>query len=137
MRIIFKLLSGFAAFVVAFFLLMLGLSEIGGEVVTLTKPSEGGGQQTVRLWIVDQGGSAWLEHGDPSSFWIQNLSKNPELTVERHGKVQLYEAKADPDSHELVHRLLREKYGTIDAIIRLLGGEADRCPGIPVHLALK
>jgi len=57
--------------------------------------------------------------------------------VERHGKVQLYEAKADPDSHELVHRLLREKYGTIDAIIRLLGGEADRCPGIPVHLALK
>ena len=137
MRIIFKLLSGFAAFVVAFFLLMLGLSEIGGEVVTLTKPSESGGQQTVRLWIVDQDGSAWLEHGDPSSFWIQNLSKNPKLTVERQGKVHAYEAKADPDSHELVHKLLREKYGSIDAIIRLLGGEADRCPGVPVHLSLK
>lgn len=137
MRTLFKIVSGFVTFVIAFFLLMLGLSEIGGEVVTLTKPSESGEQQTVRLWIVDQDGSAWLEHGDASSFWIKNLSKNPQLTVERHGKAQVYQAKADPDSHELVHRLLREKYGMVDAIIRFLGGEADRCPGLPVHLSLQ
>ena len=44
-------------------------------VVILTKPSESGGQQTVRLWIVDQDGSAALEHGDPSFFWMRNLLK--------------------------------------------------------------
>ena len=137
MRILFKIISEFVALVIAFFVLMLGLSEIGGEVVTLTKPLESGEQQTVRLWIVDQDGSAWLEHGDPSSFWIKNLSKNPQLTVERNGKTEIYQAMADPDSHELVHKLLRDKYGAIDAVIRLLGGEADRCPGVPVHLSFQ
>ncbi len=137
MRILFKIISGFVALVIAFFVLMLGLSEIGGEVVTLTKPLESGEQQTVRLWIVDQGGSAWLEHGDPSSFWIRNLSKDPQLTVERNGKTKIYQAMADPDSHELVHKLLRDKYGAIDAVIRLLGGEADRCPGVPVRLSFQ
>ena len=137
MRILFKIISGFVALVIAFFVLMLGLSEIGGEVVTLTKPLESGEQQTVRLWIVDQGGSAWLEHGDRSSFWIRNLSKDPQLTVERNGKTKIYQAMADPDSHELVHKLLRDKYGAIDAVIRLLGGEADRCPGVPVRLSFQ
>ena len=136
MRLLLKVISGIVIFFVGFALLMLGLSEIAGEVVTLTKVSENGEKQDVRLWIVDQGDSAWLEHGDPSSFWITNLSQNPSLTLERDGKMHVYRAKADPDSHELVHALLRDKYGMVDTVIRLLSGEADRCPGMPVRLSL-
>ena len=91
MRLLLRVISGIVIFFVGFALLMLGLSEIAGEVVTLTKVSVNGEKQDVRLWIVDQGDSAWLEHGDPSSFWITNLSQNPSLTLERDGKTHVYD----------------------------------------------
>ena len=137
MRLIIKIVSGTAILLATFFVSMLGLSEIAGEVVTLTKSGEGGETRTVRLWIVDDGSSSWVEHGDSSSFWIKQLVENPELKMERDGVTNMYHARADLESHALVHRLLNEKYGIIDSIIRMLSGEADRCPGVPVRLTLK
>ncbi len=137
MRLIIKIVLGTAILLATFFVSMLGLSEIAGEVVTLTKSGEGGETRTVRLWIVDDGSSSWVEHGDSSSFWITQLVENPELKLERDGVTNIYHARTDLESHALVHRLLNEKYGFIDSIIRMLGGEADRCPGVPVRLTLK
>ena len=137
MRLIIKIVLGTAILLATFFLLMLGLSEIAGEVVTLTKSGEGRETRTVRLWIVDDGSSSWVEHGDSSSFWIKQLVENPELKLKRDRVTNIYHARADLESHALVHRLLNEKYGAIDSIIRMLSGEADRCPGVPVRLTLK
>ena len=137
MRLIIKIVLGIVILLATFFVSMLGLSEIAGEVVTLTKSGEGGETRTVRLWIVDDGSSSWVEHGDSSSFWIKQLVENPELKLERDGVTKIYHARADLESHALVHRLLNEKYGIIDSIIRMLSGEADRCPGVPVRLTLK
>ena len=137
MRLIIKIVLGTIILLATFFVSMLGLSEIAGEVVTLTKSDEEGQTRTVRLWIVDDGSSSWVEHGDSSSFWIKQLVENPELKLERDGMTNIYHARADLESHALVHRLLNEKYGVIDSIIRMLSGESDRCPGVPVRLTLK
>ena len=120
-----------------FFVLMLGLSETAGGVVTLTKLGKGGETTTVRLWTIDHGSSSWVEYGDSSSFWIQQLVENPELKLERDGVTNIYHARANLESHALVHPLLNEKYGVTDSIIRMLSGESDQCPGLPVRLTLK
>ena len=125
MRLIIKIVSGTIILLATFFVSMLGLSEIAGEVVTLTKSDEEGQTRTVRLWIVDDDSFSWVEHGDSSSFWIKQLVENPELKLERDGVTNIYHARADLESHALVHRLLNEKYGVIDSIIRMLGGESD------------
>ena len=49
----------------------------------------------------------------------------------------MYHDRVGLKSHALVHRLLNEKYGVIDSMIRMLRGESDRCPGVPVRLTLK
>ena len=137
MRLIIKIVLGTIILLATFFVSMLGLSEIAGEVVTLTKSGEGGETRAVRLWIVDDGLSSWVEHADSSSFWIKQWVENPELKQKRDGVTYIYHAQADQESHALVHRLLAEKYGLIDSIIRILSGEADRCLGVPVRLNLK
>ena len=128
LRLIIKIVLGTAILLDTFFVSMLGLSEIA---------SEGGETSAVRLGIVGDGLSSWVEHWDSSSFWIKQLVENPELKLERDGVTNIYHARADLESHALVHRLLNEKYGVIDSIIRMLSGEADRCPGVPVRLTLK
>ena len=127
LRLIIKIVLGTAILLDTFFVSMLGLSGIAGEE---------GETRAVRLGIVDDGLSSWVEHGDSSSFWIKQLVENPELKLERDGTTNIYHARANLESHALVHRLSNEKYVLIDSIIRILSGEADRCPGVPVRLTL-
>ena len=123
MRLIVKIVLGTIILLATFFVSMLGLSEIAGEVVTLTKSNEKGKTRTARLWIVDDDSSSLVEHGDSSSFWIKQLVENPELKLERNRVTNIYHAGADLDSQALIHPLLNEKYGVIDCIIRMLSGE--------------
>ena len=128
LSLIIRIVLGTAVLLTTFFVSMPGLTEIAGEE---------GKTRAVRLWIVVDGLSSWIEHRGSSSFWIKQLVENPELKLERDGVTKIYHARADLESHALVHRLLNEKYGIIDSIIRMLSGEADRCPGVPVRLTLK
>ena len=128
LSLIIKIVLGTAVLLTAFFVSMPRLSEIAGE---------GGKTRAARLWIVVDGLSSWVEHGDSSCFWIKQLVENPELKLKRAGVTNICHALADLESHTLVHPLLNEKYGLTDSIIRMLSGEADRYPSIPTRLILK
>src|SRR5262245_37877676 len=55
---------------------LLGLSEAGEVVVLETRGADGAPRHT-RLWIVEDGGHAWLRGGQQGSAWIANLRANP------------------------------------------------------------
>ena len=114
-----------------------GASELGGEVVTLSRSDSDGDTSQVRIWVVDENGSSWIEHGDADSFWITQLSESPNIVLNRAGHDTHYTGTADRGSHDLYHRLRREKYGMSDQIIELLGAPSvDECEGVPVRLQL-
>ena len=117
--------------------LMFGASESGGEIATLLRPEQDGGVKNVRVWIVDAGNDSLVEHGDRSSFWINQLNSRPEISLIRDGEQKKYFAEPDPNSHDLYHRLRSEKYGIADRIVDIgsLGFAAvDACIGVPVRL---
>ena len=119
---------------VAYALAHLALIEVGREVVVLHKWTPGGAVHRTRLWIVDDGPCSWLHHGHADSPWIGRLESDPIITIERGGQTRRYHAARDPESHERVHQLLREKYGIADWWVRFVTGGTERCRAVPVRL---
>jgi len=119
---------------VAYALAHLALIEVGREVVILYKWTPGGTLHKTRLWIVDDGRYSWLHHGYPDSPWIRHLETDPIVTIERGGRTRQYRATPDPESHQRVHKLLREEYGIADWWVRFVTGGTERCPAMPVRL---
>jgi hypothetical protein len=119
---------------VAYAVAHLALIELGREIVVLHKWAPGGATRPTRLWIVDDGATAWLHHGYPDSAWIERLEQDPVVTIERAGSTRTYRARPDPGSHDRVHRLLRQKYGVADWWVRFVTGSLEECPALPVRL---
>ena len=115
-------------------IVMYGASELGGEVVTLDRAEANGDVSQVRIWIVDQDNMSWVEHGDPGSFWITQLSESPDVVLSREGQTSKYFGTADADSHDLYHQLRSAKYGWADQVVALFTGSAAECQGVPVRL---
>jgi hypothetical protein len=113
-----------------------GASELGGEVVTLHRAEADGVVSEVRVWIVDNDGLSWIEHGDADSYWIAQLPDSPNLVLTREGRTISYVGTSDPDSHDLYHQLRRQKYGWADQLVGLIGGGGTECTGVPVRLQL-
>ena len=137
MKIVYKLIIAFVAISIFYVSLNFAASELGGEVVQLIRHDPEGSTKNIRVWIVDARDQAWIEHGDTDSYWINRLSREPEVSLIRGGAEIKYTAVTDIDSHELYHDLRREKYGIDDRIIELLSfGAAHRnnCTGIPGRL---
>ncbi len=134
MKWVVRLIGLLLALPVLLVLLIYGASELGGEVVTLDRAQADGSVSPVRIWIADQDGRSWVEHGEPDAFWITRLAESPELSLTRKGHTDRYRGVPDRGAHELYHRLRREKYGLADRFLALLLGSADACPGVPVRL---
>ncbi|RIL05381.1 MAG: hypothetical protein DCC71_10630 [Proteobacteria bacterium] len=107
-----------AALAAAVVLGHLAVIEIGREVVTLRTPRSDGTWQATRLWIVDDGGVAWLHSA--GADWVARFANDPVVEVERGGEARRYRAHAAPGPHPHVDRLLREKYGLADRWVRFL-----------------
>jgi hypothetical protein len=120
----------------------LALIEIGQEIVVLHKWTGDGEQSRPRLWIVDDGDRTWLHHGYADTPWIVHLEDDPIVEVERDGETRRYRATPDPAADPKVHRLLRDKYGAADRLVRFWAGtDTERgvatgatCVAIPVRL---
>lgn len=108
----------------------LALIEVGREVVTLRTPRADGSWQATRLWIVDDGGAAWLHSG--GADWAQRFAGDPVVEVERGGRILRYRAHAVPGPHPRLHELLRAKYGRADRWVRFVG--PDRADTLAVRL---
>ena len=134
MKIIGWILGVVVGLVVAFMALIYGASELGGEVVTLTRAEADGSTSRVRLWIVDEGDSAWIQHGAPDAYWLTALGEGGQLSLERDGAIRVYKATPDAGACARYHELRRQKYGLADEIVGLLSPSGATCQGVPVRL---
>ena len=130
----------FLGLLVGISVLLIGIpiaaSELGGEVVTLERAEEDGESSRIRIWIVDNDGESWIEHGDSESYWMNHLKTSNEVILDRAGQSQPYEGTLDSGSHDFYHDLRRQKYSWADQLIELLSGGRESCDGIPVRLHL-
>ena len=118
------------AVVPAYFLVILAASEMGGEVVTLLRPSVEGGFDEVRVWIVDDGDVTLIEHGGEGDRWLEGLKAAGPISLLRDGVKIDYLAQQAVAMHARYHVLRREKYGLADQIIETLtGASVDVCEG--------
>lgn len=111
---------------------LFGVSELGGEIVTLH--TNVGGEASTRIWVVDDAGRAWLRAGNPSNGWLQRIDANPDVVVERNGESTRFHAvpvRDDPAVRDRIHALMREKYTWADRIVSLIG---DRTKSVPIRL---
>ena len=111
----FYKLTGISLVIIVFYVsLMLGSSELGGEVATLLRPEQDGS--------------------------INQLKDQPEISLIREGQEREYIAIPDLNSHDHYHKLREEKYGIATKIVEIgsfnLSGKGG-CKGIPVSLKLK
>jgi hypothetical protein len=122
-----RLLVAIAAVVIAAFFVVGGhmaLIEIGREVVTLRTPLPNGGWQETRLWVVDDGGSAWLHSAGDA--WAQRFADDPVVELVRGGRTRRYRAYAVPGPHPRIDALLREKYGVADRWVRFIAPDGEK-----------
>ena len=132
-----KLVVILISIAIVYGVLMFGLSELGGEVGTLVGPEADGSYKNIRVWIVDADNKSWIEHGDSESYWIRGLIDDSGIFITREGEEQKYLAFDDRDSHDVYHKLRREKYGLADKMLDILSFGAtskENCEGIPVRL---
>jgi len=140
MKKTFKVFAVLLGVVFIYGVLVIALSELGGEVATLARPESDGSTKNVRVWIVDSNNNSWIEHGTDESYWIEQSSNGVEVSVIRNKKKEKYEALNDKESHNFYHNLRREKYAFADKMLDILSFGAtskENCSGVPVRLILK
>tara|TARA_B100001750_G_scaffold194341_1_gene165698 strand:- start:32 stop:454 length:423 start_codon:yes stop_codon:yes gene_type:complete len=140
MKKTFKVFGVLLGVVVLYGVLIVALSELGGEVATLARPESDGSTKNIRVWIVDSDNISWIEHGTDESYWIKQSSDGVEVSVIRDEKEEKYKALTDSESHDFYHNLRREKYAFADKMLDVLSFGAtskENCSGVPVKLVLK
>lgn len=112
---------------------IFGVSETGGEVVTLETLDGAGQPHETRLWVVELRGHPWLRAGQPSSSWLERLEANPEVRLTRDGHTRHYRAQPahDPETRDRIHALMAEKYGWAERVIAV---SRDGSQSVPVEL---
>jgi len=132
MRILIRLVLVALLAGVIFLSVVFGASEFGGELVTLHTHA-GGADKTTHLWVVDDGGFAWLRAGVPTSGWLVRIEKDPDVTVERGGQSYHFHAVPvrEPAIRDRIHELMRQKYAWSDKIVSLM---RDPAGSVPVRL---
>jgi hypothetical protein len=132
MRLLLRLVAIVVALVVVFAATIFGASEFGGEVVNL-RTDEGGKERGTHLWVVDEGGYAWLRAGVSTSGWLKRIEASPDVVVERASEAHHMRAVPvhEPAVRDRIHALMREKYQVADRIVSLL---RDPAGSVPVRL---
>ena len=95
-----------------------------GEVVTLHTRAAGGEWQTTPLWVVDFDKVAYLRAGTPDgSGWVSRLRADPQVRLERSGKLDDVRLVEEPKQLRAVHAKMADKYGWADDFVALMSGD--------------
>ena len=128
-----KLLLVVVAGAAALFGLVTLVALEGREVVVIRTRDAAGKARETRTWIADDAGLAWIEAANPERGFYRDIQRDPEVELQRHGETRRYRAVPieGPAGHELIRRLLRERYGLAD---RWIGLVADTSHSIAIRL---
>ena len=130
-----RIIVAFIVIVMAYVLLTLTASELGGEVVTLLRPNADTSVSETRVWIVDTGNFEMIEHGEAGVGWLKLLKHSPNIQIRRGEQLVSYSGILAVEQHDLYHKLRREKYGVADQVIEWLSmTPSSECTGAPVVL---
>ena len=94
----------------------------GHEVVVLRTRAADGAWRATRTWVADDDGAAWIEAAVAERPFFQQLLADPNVELDRGGRVQRYRAEPqpNPEGHERIRKLLAQKYGWADRWVGLL-----------------
>lgn len=117
-RVLLALAAGGALGAAGFTLFAL---EAGGVAVAETRRADGSTRET-HVWYAEVDGEIWLEAGTPENAWFVDVQRDPTLALRTDAGTARYVAEPlpNPDGHERIRVLLREKYGLRDAWIGLV-----------------
>jgi hypothetical protein len=119
-----KIAGWFVGIVLAAVLMFIAAERIASETaeVVILHTDDGAEQVTTRLWVADYDGSAWLRTGADGSGWYTRLTANPQIEVERDGRLASYTAVPEPSASDAVNARMLEKYGWRDRFIGMIVG---------------
>ena len=94
----------------------------GHEVVVVETADADGGTHRTRTWIADDEEGALIEAANPSRPFVRDVRRSATLVLERDGVRRMCGAEVlpNPEGHERVRRLLRDRYGWADCWIGLV-----------------
>jgi len=115
-RVLVAIVAGLVVFVA------VTLIALEGREVVVVETAGGDGTHRTRTWIADDDDGAWIEAANPERPFIADVRQSPTLVLERGGVRRACRAELvpNPDGHEHVRRLLRDRYGWADCWIGLL-----------------
>ncbi len=105
----------------------------GREVVVVRTRGADGRAHATRTWVADADGSTWIEAANPERPFLHDLTRAPELELERRGSMLRCEAAImpNPEGHRHIRELLASRYGWADCWIGLI---ADTRRSVAVRL---
>jgi hypothetical protein len=115
-------------------LILLGALAVDeGEVATLTTYNGSGKPYETQVWIVDQGGAAYLRAHYRNAEWLERLRQHAQVELQRGEQHQPFLAHVENDdaTRSAVNRAMAAKYGGSD---RLVGWFFDLGAAVPVRL---
>ncbi len=123
-------------FVVAFLALsIITATPLVGEVVTLHTRDAAGEWQTTPLWVVDFENASYLRAGTPDgSGWVTRLRANPQVRLERSGKLEDVRLVEEPPQLQAVHGEMAKKYGWADDFVALMSGDRTKSLALRIEV---
>jgi len=110
---------------------LYGIRNFSGEVATLYTTDPEGQTHTTRVWVVDHGHELWIRSLDPTSPWLDNLIRQPDVQLRRGESITDYRATPHTERRTRVNALMAEHYGWAEW---LLSRFEDRDQAVPVYL---
>jgi hypothetical protein len=103
---------------------IVAATPLVGEVVTLHTRDGDGEWQPTPLWVVDFGDASYLRAGAPDgSGWVTRLRADPQVRLERSGKVEDVRLVEEAPQLQAVHAAMAAKYGWADDFVAIMSGD--------------
>ena len=124
-----KILIGVGIAIAIFFgTVAMTTTPLAGEVVTLHTLSADGEWKKTPLWVVDEGGHAYLRAGAADSGWVLRLQANPRARLERGGEVVSVRVITEESARDIVNQRMAEAYGWAEAFLSFVGDSSVSVP---------
>jgi len=106
--------------------LYIAMAERVEVVVLHTHDAEG--EHATRLWVVDDGGTAWMRTGADNATWLPRLRAHPAIEVERQDATQPFTAVVieDPTTVARINDGTLVKYGWSESLLRAITPAGNR-----------
>ena len=110
---------------------LYGVRNFSGEVAVLYTTDEGGAIRSTRVWVTDHGHELWIRAVDPTSTWLDNVIRRPQVQLRRGDEIDDYEATPHAERRTRINALMAEDYGWAEWLLSRI---EDREQAVPVYL---